>query len=1059
MTNLKRWLFTFFIFSCHYGWSAPEGLTLQGRLVKDSLAVVGAVTLTVQVTSPNLDACLLYEEAHALNLSADDEGSFSVKIGGGTRTSNDKGFSLVNIFSNRNAPLNGLSCTGSSATSYTPSSSDSRYVYVRFLNGSETVVFNSPYVIQSVPYALEAERLDGKMASEYLQTTSDTTQSKLNSLMTNTSYTELMALLGGTSSKYMNSSTTTGTYIPSVSAAPLSPVAGQMWFDSVANVMKYYNGSSVQTVKAGTLVAGDIPNLSWSKITSGIPTTIAGYGITDAVIKGGQTGVLTLGTSDANSLTLNTNNSAKMTILSGGNVGIGTLSPDALLDVSQSVSAGVGGILQVTNPASTVAGNAVEIRLAPSSAHSTRYSAIRAINQDGNNNIDLQFFTGSGASITEKVRINSNGNVGIGTTNPTTTLSVSTGGSNGIQLGQDTATNANSGRLFFTGNNSFSLLNLGGKFAINYGASPGVSSGSTGFIMDSSGNIGIGTNSPVQPLDVNGNARISGAAYITTLSRGTDNATLTVNANSTGTNSGGQIEIAGVNSGVNPGTLVFKTSLSGSAPERMRIDANGSVGIGTASPSGRLDVASLPGVNASAMTAKFSTFVSSSGWNPGAYGTGILINGGNGVTGPGLAVGGLIGLDSNMSYTNTSSTMNGTVSSQTALKSTTGIDTTYASNAFTLSNVYGLNSYIQHEQATPTVTIVNAYGMYLNSSSNAQSRITNLYDIYANSANGKNYFAGKVGIGTTNPTSNLMVVGDAGAASIYGNVNDVRLNFDLSNWSYAKLNVRNKTESANRYLVLQDTGGNVGIGTTVVDSKLTIAGTTPEATMIPQSSNSVTLFGSGNTYFQGRDVLNDIEFIMGTSSSGTAVFAGAMTNHDFQLRTANNPVITMKNTGLVGIGTTSPSEKLHVVGNILASGTITPSDKRFKKNIETLPHALDKLLKIRGVEYDMRTEEYPDRGFTKDHQLGVIAQEVESVYPEVVHTDSSGYKAVSYQMLIAPLIESIKNLYEYILGHQKQLSKQAREISSLQKRNEELEAQNREILLRLQLLEYNNRNK
>lgn len=378
MKNFNHLLFLVVTFLlAQIGFAAPAGLNLQGRLVKDEVPVTGPITLTVKVTSPNSDICLLYEETHSLTLSSGDGGTFSVKIGGGTRTGNDKGFSMVNVFSNRGSTLSGLSCPGSSATTYTPVSSDSRYVYVSFVTGSDTVAFSSPYVIQSVPYALEAERLDGKVASEYLQTTTDTTQAKINTIMAPTAYTELNALIGGTSAKYMTSSSTTGTQIPPVSSAPSSPTAGQVWYDSVANNIKYYNGSAVQTISTGgisgsaggdltgtypnptlansgvtagtytkltvdakgratsgtTLSASDIPSLDWSKITSGLPTTLSGYGITNGVVNGGQTGAVTLGSSDANSVTINSNGSARMTILSGGNVGIGTTSPIANLDV------------------------------------------------------------------------------------------------------------------------------------------------------------------------------------------------------------------------------------------------------------------------------------------------------------------------------------------------------------------------------------------------------------------------------------------------------------------------------------------------------------------------------------------------------------------------------------------------------------------------------------------------------------------------------------------------------------------------------------------------------
>lgn len=112
--------------------------------------------------------------------------------------------------------------------------------------------------------------------------------------------------------------------------------------------------------------------------------------------------------------------------------------------------------------------------------------------------------------------------------------------------------------------------------------------------------------------------------------------------------------------------------------------------------------------------------------------------------------------------------------------------------------------------------------------------------------------------------------------------------------------------------------------------------------------------------------------------------------------------------GDVGIGQSSPSEKLHVNGNILASGSITEySDRTLKKDILTLQDALEKVLGLRGVSYNWKDKE-------KDQttQIGLIAQEVEEIYPELVKTDKEGKKHLHYTGLIAPLIEAIKELSE-----------------------------------------------
>jgi hypothetical protein len=98
-------------------------------------------------------------------------------------------------------------------------------------------------------------------------------------------------------------------------------------------------------------------------------------------------------------------------------------------------------------------------------------------------------------------------------------------------------------------------------------------------------------------------------------------------------------------------------------------------------------------------------------------------------------------------------------------------------------------------------------------------------------------------------------------------------------------------------------------------------------------------------------------------------------------------------------------------GTIQASNDIVAfysSDKRLKENISPLSDSLEKISKIRGVEFDWKKNEeiHPNEG----HDVGVIAQEIEKVLPEVVTTRDSGYKAVKYEKIVPLLIEAIKEL-------------------------------------------------
>ena len=88
--------------------------------------------------------------------------------------------------------------------------------------------------------------------------------------------------------------------------------------------------------------------------------------------------------------------------------------------------------------------------------------------------------------------------------------------------------------------------------------------------------------------------------------------------------------------------------------------------------------------------------------------------------------------------------------------------------------------------------------------------------------------------------------------------------------------------------------------------------------------------------------------------------------------------------------------------NLTCAGQVTAnSDERLKENVETITDALDKVLDLRGVFFNRIGD--PER------QIGVIAQEVEKVIPEVVLEASDGVKSVAYQNIVALLIEAIKD--------------------------------------------------
>jgi len=126
--------------------------------------------------------------------------------------------------------------------------------------------------------------------------------------------------------------------------------------------------------------------------------------------------------------------------------------------------------------------------------------------------------------------------------------------------------------------------------------------------------------------------------------------------------------------------------------------------------------------------------------------------------------------------------------------------------------------------------------------------------------------------------------------------------------------------------------------------------------------------------------------------------------------------------GNVGIGTTTPSQRLYVDGNICATGTIGEcSDARFKQNVSTLEDPIGKVSKLRGVEFNWKSDEFRSRNFSQARQVGFIAQEIKDVLPEVVSEGSDGYYSVDYGRLSAVLVEAVKAQQATIESQQKQI--------------------------------------
>jgi Chaperone of endosialidase len=115
-------------------------------------------------------------------------------------------------------------------------------------------------------------------------------------------------------------------------------------------------------------------------------------------------------------------------------------------------------------------------------------------------------------------------------------------------------------------------------------------------------------------------------------------------------------------------------------------------------------------------------------------------------------------------------------------------------------------------------------------------------------------------------------------------------------------------------------------------------------------------------------------------------------------------------------------------GNVRATVVSTCSDIRYKKDIVPLQSSLQKIQQLNGVSYFWKKDDFKNIGFGSRQQIGLIAQEVETIFPQMVYTDADGYKSVDYTRLTPVLIEAIKE-------QQKQINHLSEQVNKLLKKD------------------------
>jgi len=209
-----------------------------------------------------------------------------------------------------------------------------------------------------------------------------------------------------------------------------------------------------------------------------------------------------------------------------------------------------------------------------------------------------------------------------------------------------------------------------------------------------------------------------------------------------------------------------------------------------------------------------------------------------------------------------------------------------------------------------------------------------------------------------------------------------------------------------------DKSGNVGIGTTSPGSLLELSKT--------QSTNDI---GETIIFAGGVAGTTDRGYVgFGHTGSGEDTLFTGESADSFSIRAqgdlhlgggGNNLVMTIDSSN-VGIGTSSPSEKLQVNGNVLANGFYYSSDERLKENIVQIDNAISIVESLEGVSFNWK-----ENG---EESIGLIANDVEKILPEIVSTDNQGYKSIQYANLVAVLIEAVKEQQKQIDELQEKLN-------------------------------------